>query len=87
MKHAIAAAGFVLDVIQMLVVDAEVAIRCWAVETVHARGTFQTHLDDWSRMLSDGESFIREVAGDPYRLGDPKAMDRMSRELWWAFVD
>jgi len=86
-EHALAAAGFVLEVTRVLSVDEEVEIRHWSVETAHGPRTFQTHLDDWPRTLPGGNLLIRDVAGDLYRLRNPKGMDRKSRELLWAFVD
>jgi hypothetical protein len=87
LEDALAAAGFVLVVTRVLGVDEEVEIRHWTVETVHGRRTFQTHLDDWPRVLPGGDLLIRDVAGDLYRLANPRGMDRKSRELLWAFVD
>jgi hypothetical protein len=49
--------------------------------------SFQTHLDDWPRVLPGGGLLIRDVAGDLYRLADPKRLDKKSRALLWAFVD
>jgi hypothetical protein len=87
LDRALAEAGFVLDVTRVLDIDEEVEIRQWTVETKHGRRSFQTHLDDWPRVLPMGGLLIRDVAGDLYRLADPSAMDRKSRELLWAFVD
>ena len=82
-----AEAGFVLEVTRVLDIEEEVEIRQWTVETRQGKRAFQTHLDDWPRVLPGGGLLIRDVAGDLYRLGDPKQMDRASRELLWAFVD
>jgi hypothetical protein len=87
LEDALAAAGFVLVVTRVVGVDEEVEIRHWSVETVHGARTFQTHLDDWPRTLPGGDLLIRDVAGDLYRLANPRGMDRKSRELLWAFVD
>ena len=84
---ALAEAGFVLEVTRVVGIDEEVEIRQWTVETRHGRRLFQTHLDDWPRVLPAGGLLIRDVAGDLYRLDDPKKMDRQSRDLLWAFVD
>jgi len=86
-EGALAEAGFVLDVVQVVDVEEEVEIRQWTVETRHGRRTFQTHLDDWPRVLPKGGLLIRDVAGDLYRLEAPGKMDAKSRELLWAFVD
>ena len=86
LEHALAAAGFVLDVTQVLAIDEEVEIRQWSVETQHGPRLFQTHLDDWPRLLPTGGLLIRDVGGDLYRLV-PSEMDRRSRDLLWAFVD
>ena len=87
LEDALAAAGFVLVVTRVVGVDEEVEIRHWSVETVHGPRTFQTHLDDWPRTLPGGDLLIRDVAGDLYRLANPRGMDRKSRELLWAFID
>ena len=84
---ALADAGFVLEVVRVVSIEEEVEIRQWTVETAHGSRSFQTHLDSWPRALPTGGLLIRDVAGDLYRLADPRAMDRRSRELLWAFVD
>ena len=87
LEHALAEAGFVLEVTQVLDIDEEVEIRQWTVETRQGRRSFQTHLDDWPRTLPNGGILVRDVAGDLYRLAAPSDMDKKSRELLWAFVD
>ena len=87
LERAIAEAGFVLDVTRVLDVEEEVEIRQWTVETKHGKRSFQTHLDDWPRVLPMGGLLIRDVAGDLYRLPPPQTMDARSRQLLWAFVD
>ena len=87
LEQALAEAGFVLEVTRVVAVEEEIEIRQWTVDTRHGRRSFQTHLDDWPQALPMGGLLIRDVAGDLYRLPDPSAMDRRSRELLWAFVD
>jgi len=87
LEHALAEAGFVLEVTRVLDIDEEVEIRQWTVETLQGPRSFQTHLDDWPRILPNGGLLIRDVAGDLYRLATPAQMDKKSRELLWAFVD
>jgi hypothetical protein len=87
LEHAIAEAGFVLEVTHVLSIDEEVEIRQWTVETLQGHRSFQTHLDDWPRILPSGGLLIRDVAGDLYRFSSPKTMDKKSRDLLWAFVD
>ncbi len=87
LEQALAEAGFVLDVTKVVDVDEEVEIRHWMVHTRQGERTFQTHLDDWPRVLPDGGLLIRDVAGDLYRLDNPASLDKRSRELLWAFVD
>jgi hypothetical protein len=87
LEQALAEAGFVLEVTRVLDIDEEVEIRQWTVETQQGPRSFQTHLDDWPRVLPAGGLLIRDVAGDLYRLASPKTMDKHSRELLWAFVD
>jgi hypothetical protein len=87
LEQALAEAGFVLEVTRVLNIDEEVEIRQWTVETQQGPRSFQTHLDDWPRVLPTGGLLIRDVAGDLYRLASPATMDKRSRELLWAFVD
>ena len=86
-EQALAEAGFVLEVTRVLDIVEEVEIRQWTVDTRQGRRLFQTHLDDWPRVLPNGGLLIRDVAGDLYRLAEPQRMDKHSRELLWAFVD
>ena len=76
-----------LEVRRVVRIDEEVEIRDWTVETPHGVRSFQTHLDDWPRLLPGGSLLIRDVAGDLYRLAPPESLDARSRELLWAFVD
>ena len=89
LEAAVAIAGFVLEITRVLAIEEEVEIRQWTVETRSGRRAFQTHLDDWPRVLPGGAGalVIRDVAGDLYRLPPPRDLDRRSRELLWAFVD
>jgi hypothetical protein len=87
LEHALAEAGFVLEVVRVLSIEEEVEIRQWKVETRHGPRSFQTHLDDWPRALPMGGLLIRDVGGDLYLLAAPQEMDRRSKELLWAFVD
>ena len=87
LEQAMAEAAFVLEVTRVLAIDEEVEIRQWTVDTAQGRRSFQTHLDDWPRVLPGGGLLIRDVAGDLYRFAKPDGMDRKSRELLWAFVD
>jgi hypothetical protein len=86
LERALAEAGFVLEVTRVVSIDEEVEIRQWTVETRHGPRSFQTHLDDWPRVLPGGGLLIRDVAGDLYRLTVTE-LDRKSRDLLWAFVD
>ena len=87
LEVALAEAGFVLEVTRVMDIDEEIEIRQWTVETLQGNRSFQTHLDDWPRVLPGGGLLIRDVAGDLYRLADPKGLDKKSRALLWAFVD
>ena len=87
LELALAEAGFVLEVTRVVEIEEEIEIRQWTVETKQGNRSFQTHLDDWPRVLPGGGLLIRDVAGDLYRLADPKGFDKKSRALLWAFVD
>jgi hypothetical protein len=83
---AMAEAGFVFEVTRVIEVEEEVEIRHWKVDTRQGLRSFQTRLDDWPRALPGGGFLIRDVAGDLYRIPEPEGMDKVSRDLLWAFV-
>ncbi|MGH7607493.1 MAG: DUF1854 domain-containing protein [Gemmatimonadales bacterium] len=87
LEGALAVAGFVFEVTRVLEIAEEVEVRHWRVETRQGSRSFQTRLDDWPRTLPEGGLLIRDVPGDLYYLADPRALDRHSRALLWAFVD
>lgn len=87
LESALLSAGFVFEVTGVLEIEEEVEIRHWRVVTSQGERSFQTRLDDWPLELPGGGLLIRDVAGDLYRLADPGALERKSRELLWAFVD
>jgi len=87
LERALADAGFLLEVTQVLDVEEEVEIRHWRVVTRQGPRSFQTRLDDWPRSLPDGGFLIRDVAGDLYHIANPRQLDKRSRELLWAFID
>jgi hypothetical protein len=87
LEDALAEAGFVMQVTSVLAIDEEVEIRHWHVVARQGERFFQTHLDEWPRVLPDGSRLIRDVSGDLYQLADPAQMDKRSRELLWAFID
>ncbi len=87
LEEAMLAAGFVFEIIRVIVIEEEVEIRHWRVDTRQGARSFQTRLDAWPRLLPHGGLLIRDVAGDLYHVADPAALDRQSRALLWAFVD
>jgi uncharacterized protein DUF1854 len=87
LERALGIAGFVLEVTRVVDIEEEVEIRQWSVETTSGPRSFQTHLDEWPRVLPGGGLLVRDVAGDLYKLGAPHTLDRKSRDLMWAFVD
>ncbi len=87
LERALAAAGFVLQIVRIESIEEEVEIRNWKVGTRQGPRCFQTRLDDWPRTVPGGGLVIRDVAGDLYFVADPAALDRRSRDLLWVFVD
>ena len=86
LEHALAVAGFVLEITAVREVSEEVEIRCWTVETRQGPRRFQTRLDDWPVIVAGGGLLIRDVAGDLYHVPDPEALDGASREWLWAYA-
>ena len=86
LDEAVISAGFVLEVVRVVAIDAEIEIRVWSVETRQGPRQFQTPLDEWPREMPGGGLLVRDVAGDLYRIPDPERLDARSRELLWAFV-
>ncbi len=86
-EESLVEAGFVLEITHVREIEEEIEIRNWNVETKQGKRTFQTHLDDWPRILPNGGLLIRDVGGDLYLLADPNNTDDKTRALLWAYVD
>lgn len=87
LERSLAEAGFVLEIVAIREVEEEIEIRRWSVDTRQGERQFQTLRDEWPRGLHDGSLLIRDVAGDLYRIAEPKDLDRASRKILWAYVD
>ncbi len=86
-EESLVEAGFVLEIAHVREIEEEIEIRHWTVETKQGKRTFQTHLDDWPRILPNGGLLIRDVGGDLYLLANPPEADEKTRALLWAYVD
>ena len=87
LELALAEAGFVLEIEELLSIDEEIEIRNWKVHTFHGPRSFQTPRDEWPREVPGGGLIIRDVAGDLFYIRDPESMDAGSERLLWPFVD
>jgi 3-polyprenyl-4-hydroxybenzoate decarboxylase len=87
LETALRETAFVFEVTRIVVVDEEVEIRTWTVQTRQGLRRFQTARDAWPRELPTGDYLVRDVAGDLYRIGDPEGLDAESRRYLWAFVE
>ncbi len=87
LEIALAEAGFVLEIEQLLAIDEEIEIRTWQVRTCTGERSFQTPRDEWPREVPGGGLIIRDVAGDLFYVPDPDALDSASQRLLWPFVD
>src|SRR5258705_6289857 len=64
LETALAVAGFVFEVTQVLEIEEEVEIRRWRVETLHGTRTLQTWLDGSPRTPAHGVMLDLHVARD-----------------------
>ena len=87
LEASLVEAGFVLDIVGVDEVDDEIEIRTFRVRTKQGPRRFQTLRDEWPRPLPCGGLLLRDVAGDLYRVPDPKSLDPASRAKLWALVD
>ncbi len=87
LELALAEAGFMLEIEELLSIDEEIEIRNWKVHTFHGPRSFQTPRDEWPREVPGGGLIIRDVSGDLFYIRDPKSMDKESQRLLWPFVD
>ena len=87
LEASLVEAGFVLDIVGVDEVDDEIEIRTFRVRTKQGPRRFQTLRDEWPRPLPCGGLLLRDVAGDLYRVPDPKSLDAASRAKLWALVD
>ena len=58
----------------------EIEIRTFRVRTRDGVRSFQTLRDEWPREMPDGALLIKDVAGDLYRVVEPRALDPRSRK-------
>ena len=87
LESALAEAGFVLQVEEILEIEEEIEIRTWRVRTAQGLRRFQTPRDEWPRELPGGGLLVRDVAGDLYHIARPDALDAASQRRLWPFVD
>lgn len=87
LETALAEAGFLLEIEQLLSIDEEIEIRSWRVLTCTGERSFQTPRDEWPREVPGGGLIIRDVSGDLFYIPDPEGLDRASQRLLWPFVD
>jgi hypothetical protein len=87
LSQALAEAGFVFLITRVHSVEEDFELRCFKVETPQGSRAFQTALDAWPRETPDGGLLIEDVAGDVFRIEDPRTLDARSRELMWELVD
>ena len=87
LERALAETSFVFDVERVDFLQAEFEIRNWKVVTSQGPCIFQTELDEWPRVLPNGGLLIKDVAGNLYRIRDPKSLDHKSQKLLCGFVD
>jgi hypothetical protein len=87
LEEALAEAGFVLEVCEILAIDEEIEIRSWKVRTRQGARSFQTPRDEWPRDVPGGGLIVRDVAGDLYHIARAEDLDPRSQRLLWALVD
>jgi hypothetical protein len=87
LERSLEEAGFVIDVRAVELVEDEIEIRTFRVRTPSGTRSFQTLRDEWPRETPDGALLLKDVAGDLYRVRDPRALDRRSRRRLSALVD
>jgi len=85
-EKALAEAGFVFVIDNVVAIQADFEIRTWEVITCQGPRKFQTKLDDWPLALPGGGLLIRDVAGDLFFIDDVDKMDGKSQKLLWAFI-
>ena len=87
LELALAEAGFMLEIEELLSIEEEIEIRSWKVRTFNGQRSFQTPRDEWPREVPGGGLIIRDVSGDLFYIRDPASMDERSQRLLWPFVD
>ncbi len=85
-EQALASAGFVLEVTQVIQTREDFDIRQWKVMTRQGVRTFQTKLDDWPHQTPGGGWLFSDIAKDLFFISDIGALDQKSQKELWAFV-
>lgn len=86
-EESLVESAFVMEIEAVLSRAEEFEIRTWQVRTKQGPRKFQTKRDEWPTTMPDGSLMIRDVAGDLFRVSEPKAMDTKSRKYLAPFID
>lgn len=78
---------FTFEITRIDKLDREIELRVWQVQTSQGERQFQTELDEWPVLLSDGSLLITDIIGDLYRIHDYKLLDSRSQRLLWGFLN
>jgi hypothetical protein len=62
-------------------IEEDFELRVWLVETQSGSRTFQTQLEDWPIVESDGRIFIGDLSGDTYSISNWDKLDAKSKKI------
>lgn len=62
-------------------------LREWKVETEQGKRNFQTKLEDWPKLESDGRVFVQGLSGDVYAIENASKLNENSKKILRPFID
>ncbi|GAB4022153.1 MAG: hypothetical protein Fur0010_25320 [Bdellovibrio sp.] len=75
--------NFTIKILRINKVEEDVELRSFDVETNIGKKLFQTKLEDWPDIMSDGRVLIKDLSGDLFVVESPEELDSKSQK-WLA---
>lgn len=78
--------NFTIKILRINNVEEDVEIRSFDVETSIGTKLFQTKLEDWPDIMSDGRILIKDLSGDLFLIESPENLDSKSQKLLNPYI-
>jgi hypothetical protein len=77
---------FVMEITHIRQIEEDLELRRYEVQTVQGDRTFQTELEAWPEVRTDGSILIKDVGGDLFRIKAVSNLDSKSQKILQTYV-